>query len=449
MNNRRQLKQAFGLILVVLILIGCGGAEATPTATSTPSLPTEPPASPTPDSALVTANLSAYLRRGPGPHYDTIGKLNADEAASVTGRNPDGSWWQISFQGDTAWIADSVVTANSKARAAPIVSDVPPTLPPEPTAVPAGLRRRVVTGLDAQGKSTILLEDPLTMDAVWRLPPGPAKLADETDSVKSVGRIGSAGTRGMTVGRVEWPPGWWVGMHGTYTLDMGCSLSGQVEMRLQNGSTVMDPGECFILPGTQHGWSGVSDEAFVGVALQVGVADPQTHTNTPATTLTPAPTITPSAPGAEGPGRRIVTGLDAQDRSTILMDGLVPDNAVFRDPGKVTEYAIWSLPPGPADLTDESDPTESFSWAEDRYPPPGGVQLRVFTWDPGYQEPMHQSDTLDMIFVVSGQAELMLENGSTVILPGECVIQRGTVHGWRVVGEEPFTAFVFIVGAER
>lgn len=383
MSIRNLLKQSFGLVLVVLILAGCGGAQAEPTATSTtnpptstPMPPTEPPSSPTPESASVTARVKTDLRGGPGSGYNIVGELNAGKAALVTGRNAESTWWQISFQGGTAWIRNSVATANSEALAAPVVGA---PLTPTPRSVP---RRRVVTGLDAQGKSTILLEDPLTMYTVWQLPPGPAKLADETDSVESVGKTVS-GTGGMHVVRVVWPSGGGFGMHRTWTLDIVCFISGQVELRLENGSTVSGTGECVIQRDTQHAWRVVGDETFVLVAVYVNAAIPSWPTPVPATLLTPAPTGTASAPAAHGPGRRTVTGIDAQDKSTISMDGLVPDNAILRDPGKATEYAIWTLPLGPADVTDETDPLDSFSYAEDRYPPPGGVQARVIIWEPG------------------------------------------------------------------
>lgn len=148
---------------------------------------------------------------------------------------------------------------------------------------------------------------------------------------------------------------------------------------------------------------------------------------------------------AIGVGRRVVTGTDAHGESTILLDGLVPDVARYRVPG-ATGHAVWRIPPGPASLADEMDPMESFSLEQDWYPSPGGVTASVITWEPGFQSPMHKTDTLDIVFVVSGKVELVLENGSTVFTPGECVIQRGTVHAWRVVGDEPFTGAAVILG---
>ena len=52
---------------------------------------------------------------------------------------------------------------------------------------------------------------------------------------------------------------------------------------------------------------------------------------------------------------------------------------------------------------------------------------------------MHHSDTIDIVFVISGQVELILDEESTVLRSGDTVVQRGTNHGWRVAGSEPCT----------
>ena len=62
---------------------------------------------------------------------------------------------------------------------------------------------------------------------------------------------------------------------------------------------------------------------------------------------------------------------------------------------------------------------------------------------------MHQTDTLDFLFVISGQIELILEEGSTVLESGDCLVQRGTNHAWRVVGDESCTFAVVLLSAER
>jgi hypothetical protein len=142
-----------------------------------------------------------------------------------------------------------------------------------------------------------------------------------------------------------------------------------------------------------------------------------------------------------------VTGIDGGGKSAILLDGPVPENASFHEPGKAKGHAIWRLPPGPADLDDEMDPIQEFSLEDDWYPPPGCVGACMLTWEPGFAYPMHQTDTLDIVFIISGRLELVLENGTTVMHSGECVVQRGTAHSWRVVGDEPCTIAAFGVGA--
>ena len=47
---------------------------------------------------------------------------------------------------------------------------------------------------------------------------------------------------------------------------------------------------------------------------------------------------------------------------------------------------------------------------------------------------MHQTQTLDIICLISGDASLVLDNTETRIKPGQIVIQRGTSHGWTAHG---------------
>jgi quercetin dioxygenase-like cupin family protein len=69
------------------------------------------------------------------------------------------------------------------------------------------------------------------------------------------------------------------------------------------------------------------------------------------------------------------------------------------------------------------------------------------TWEPGFIYPMHRSDTIDFVFIISGQLELILEEGTTVLRSGETVVQCGTNHAWRVVGNEPCTFAAVLIDA--
>ena len=62
---------------------------------------------PAPSPCTVTASTSLNVRAGPGASYGPQGVLSMGESATVTGKFRDGSWWQIEYAGDRAWVAAS------------------------------------------------------------------------------------------------------------------------------------------------------------------------------------------------------------------------------------------------------------------------------------------------------------------------------------------------------
>jgi hypothetical protein len=87
------------------------------------------------------------VRGGPGTNYNIIGAATSGQRYPVTGKNNDGSWWQIDFNGQPGWVFAELVTAqNVQAVAiAPNIpappptntpAPIPPTPVPQPTAVP-------------------------------------------------------------------------------------------------------------------------------------------------------------------------------------------------------------------------------------------------------------------------------------------------------------------------
>jgi uncharacterized protein YraI len=90
-------------------------ATATIQPTATLALaPTVPAASPqcTPQ---VTADTLVNVRNGPGTNYSIVGSLNEGQAATVDGRNDEGTWWYIQYPSTPdahGWVADSVTTSN-------------------------------------------------------------------------------------------------------------------------------------------------------------------------------------------------------------------------------------------------------------------------------------------------------------------------------------------------
>ena len=70
-------------------------------------------------------------------------------------------------------------------------------------------------------------------------------------------------------------------------------------------------------------------------------------------------------------------------------------------------------------------------------------------FDPDDPE-MHTTDTVDYVVVLSGTAELELDDGRKEALSaGDCVVQRGTRHAWRVTSDEPLVLAAALIGAQR
>jgi quercetin dioxygenase-like cupin family protein len=49
----------------------------------------------------------------------------------------------------------------------------------------------------------------------------------------------------------------------------------------------------------------------------------------------------------------------------------------------------------------------------------------------------HRTDTLDFVQILEGRIALELHDEERVLGPGDCVVQRGTWHRWRVLGDRP------------
>ncbi|HEX9925684.1 MAG TPA: PA14 domain-containing protein [Anaerolineae bacterium] len=95
-----------------------------------------PVATPSPVGPLLMALTDLNIRNGPGTVYPNIGLLPADQTSEVTGRSPDGEWWQIKFferPEERGWVSAKFVTTQNVENV-PIV--VPPPLPATPTVAP-------------------------------------------------------------------------------------------------------------------------------------------------------------------------------------------------------------------------------------------------------------------------------------------------------------------------
>lgn len=167
--------------------------------------------------------------------------------------------------------------------------------------------------------------------------------------------------------------------------------------------------------------------------------------------------------------RRVVTGNDSNGRSRILIDGGAAKLIALEEAGLAE---IWS-----ADLNGGKllDATDQLAGADLKLEPDtGSVKVRWFTVAPhddtksaeeleaaaafGFgvvgashcrvdtaRGPMmYKTASLDVIVLVKGEVDLLLDDGDAASLkPGDVVIQRATNHGW--VNHGPETALLVAV----
>ncbi len=154
--------------------------------------------------------------------------------------------------------------------------------------------------------------------------------------------------------------------------------------------------------------------------------------------------IAQAPPGVEsGRIRRVVTGHNAQGRSCVLSDEMVP----------VTN--IW--------VTNGSEPLGAWGAAERRTilptnrpqidPAPGGTRWTIATMQPARdpkptlqnRQGFHRTSTIDYLYVLNGEVVLLLDEEEVVLKTGDTVIQRNTEHAWRVDGAVPARLLVALV----
>ncbi|MCY3900415.1 MAG: SH3 domain-containing protein [Caldilineaceae bacterium] len=84
--------------------------------------------------SLLTVDGVLTVRRGPAKIYAVMGELETGQQHPVTGRNFDGSWWQIEYEGRSGWVFGQDL-AISEVESVPVAAGVP-TPTPTPTATP-------------------------------------------------------------------------------------------------------------------------------------------------------------------------------------------------------------------------------------------------------------------------------------------------------------------------
>lgn len=172
--------------------------------------------------------------------------------------------------------------------------------------------------------------------------------------------------------------------------------------------------------------------------------------------------------------RRVLTGHDASGKAVFVNDAHLEGIHLALLPG-LELHTLWCASHSPGTSSDV-DSAAGMNW----FPPPGGIRFFHMVLPPAggellpvadqaaaiaemeskvpgllaTMEPdspgMHRSDTIDCLFVLSGNPVLELDDGAELSLgPGDTVIQRGTRHRWHNRGSEPARMVGVLMGAQR
>ena len=173
--------------------------------------------------------------------------------------------------------------------------------------------------------------------------------------------------------------------------------------------------------------------------------------------------------------RRVATGHDKDGRAVFVSDEMVAPVTLALLPGSEF-HRLWG-----ADSTVTFPDDGSRPDAEHYFPPVGGFRFGFFTIPPDggagapadidfeaalaefeeklpglaeHLEPenpgMHTTATIDYGVVLSGQADLELDDGAKVTLSaGESYIQNGTRHRWSNKGDVPAVIAIALIGANH
>src|SRR5215813_15280338 len=155
--------------------------------------------------------------------------------------------------------------------------------------------------------------------------------------------------------------------------------------------------------------------------------------------------------------RRVVTGLDEMNRSVVLFDSRMPLESVA--PGIIATN-FWITDSYPPSLSKQDPSGRRIGTA----PPNNGTKFRVVEFAPldaateakmppemimkgitnapakgvAVSHPlMHRTRSLDYAVILSGEIDMMLDDTSVHLKPGDMIVQQATNHGWVNHGKEP------------
>lgn len=137
-------------------------------------------------------------------------------------------------------------------------------------------------------------------------------------------------------------------------------------------------------------------------------------------------------------GRRVLTGLDQDGKSAILID-----EPIEQSQGGAA--MVWSAPALPIDNSLPADaPFPVFSFDQMHA---GGASFMVMEYPPQMGEFWHATDTVECVAMLSGEIVFMTETGEVTLRAGDMLVDRGIVHCWRNDSGAPARAAIVMMPA--
>ena len=169
--------------------------------------------------------------------------------------------------------------------------------------------------------------------------------------------------------------------------------------------------------------------------------------------------------------RRVVTGHDKNGKSMFLTDGAAPNIKEMASMPGLALTDLWVTNGSPADNSGNADAADRPIVLE---PPKNGSILRIVEFPPdsawrdqadskaafdsigaGHAKDgsnadpmMHTTASVDYLIILKGEIYAVMENGETLLRPGDIMIQRGTNHSWSVRGNEPCILAAILINAK-
>jgi quercetin dioxygenase-like cupin family protein len=219
-------------------------------------------------------------------------------------------------------------------------------------------------------------------------------------------------------------------------------VRGDVEVEVGSSGAVLQPGQVFVPRGHPYGLKAAASEETRLVRVRT-VADPKVNVA--------VPTGVRSSSGPARRVRRIVAGIDSSGQLGIMQDGDPAVMFVLGDESNpdVALADVWELGGHVGSAEQGGDAPEPYALE----PRASGMKILNLEMkpvpdnEPANEGGWHATATIDVDIVIAGTVEMYLPDLPPVTLgPGDILVQRGTSHLWRVIGDRSLRMVTIMVG---